>query len=1293
MAKPTAAAPAALTEIARTVLKKRYLIKDDQGNVAETPESMFRRVADTIAAVEGRYGAAPTQVAAWSDTFYHLMTQGLFEPNSPTLMNAGRPLGQLSACFVLPVDDDLGSIYETLKHQALIHQSGGGCIAGDARVWSTFCGIEPIEVLFHRATLDGRPGIPQGKGVAYDVSDLGIKTVAMHPETGEVGLRAVSHVWKFDVPADNQIVVKTREGTIIQTSDWHPFMVVRGTRLIEVQAADIVEGDVILGPDRPDSYWPWSETRQVGSLRIDEAMGWLLGFTLGDGSFGYVPALRQYRVRWFSGTEDVLNKAREVLAGYGIHVSIQKDARGLLSIATLNQRFVHDLLEATGLEQIGPKDERIRIPEIIAKSPLSVVRAFIAGLLDSDGNVDKDSSPSYTSVSKEMAEDLAALMSLMGYQPSLRSKAPHGKGKRTTYTVLLCRNRQVNDLAADIGQYLTNIARRERLHADNHYASALKLPFREWRDRLVELGVAKPKSMGYVGGAGICATELSQWAANQAGRCSRHDLLTIADAVEPKDFELATLIRRVARCGQEVKRVERAAMAKPYYDLTVDEWNTYAAGTSGMAMIHNTGFSFSRLRPRNDVVRSTMGVASGPVSFMEVYNHSTEAIKQGGTRRGANMGILRCDHPDVLAFITCKSDTTRITNFNISVAITDTFMEAVKHDTEYDLINPRSGNVQIAPKGGLKHPVTGEQLVEAGQPMRLRARMVFDLIVECAHATGEPGLFFIDRANEYNPVPHIGLYEATNPCGEQPLLPMDVCNLGSVNLGMFVTEDKQVDWDALRAVVHQSTRFLDNVIDANHYPLPQITELSQRIRRIGLGVMGWADMLVKLGVPYSSGQATELGREVMRFVDEESKVASERLAAERGVFPEWERSIWGPDASCARRPDGSRIRPERRLRNCNVTTVAPTGTISIIAGCSSGIEPLFAIAFWRYQADSRMLDINQDFVAQAQREGWHSAALMERIADTGHIHHPEVPADVQRVWVTAHDITPEWHVRMQGAFQDYTDSAISKTINFAHEATPEQVREAYELAFSLGCKGITVYRDGSRSNQVLSTGSTADPNKKAGAPAEQPAAAAPAAPEQPRELTPRKLPADGLPSHSYPVVTPLGKLRLFVTELDGKPFEVFAIIGRAGSDVMAFTEAIGRLVSLALRCGVPVKLLAEQLRGIGGARSAGFGPDRVRSVPDAIGKLLQDHYVNGNGRPSAGANGNGHGHHEANGNGNGHHEANGDGHHEPEYGTLIALQAHTELVASGEICPDCQNATLMYEEGCRKCHTCGYTEC
>src|SRR5881409_3203319 len=497
----------------------------------------------------------------------------------------------------------------------------------------------------------------------------------------------------------------------------------------------------------------------------------------------------------------------------------------------------------------------------------------------------------------------------------------------------------------------------------------------------------------------------------------------------------------------------------PCFVLPVDD--CLSDGKSGiydtlraMALVHQsgggTGFSFSRLRPKNDVVRSTMGVASGPVSFMKLYDASTDVVKQGGTRRGANMGILRVDHPDILDFIHCKDDLTQVTNFNISVAVTDAFMLALEAGKSYDLIHPRTGKV-------------------VGQ---LDARDVFKQIVHGAWKTGEPGVFYIDRANHYNPVPHLGSYEATNPCGEQPLLPYDVCNLGSINVGLFV-KNGDVDWESLRTAVHLCTHFLDNVIDANKYPLAEIDDLAKRIRRIGLGIMGWADLLVRLGIPYNSDAGAALGRKLMRFIDEESKVASEKLAEQRGTFAEWERSIWGPDATCARDARGERIRPMRKLRNCNLTTVAPTGTISIIAGCSSGIEPLFAVAFMRNQAGVLMPDVNEHFVAIAKREGWHSDALIQRIAEAGHIHFDAVPAKWQRVFVTAHDVTPELHIRMQAAFQDFTDSAISKTCNFPHEATEEYVEQIYRYAYQLGCKGVTVYRDASREMQVLSAGATA----------------------------------------------------------------------------------------------------------------------------------------------------------------------------------------------------------------------------
>src|SRR5690606_12651873 len=367
----------------------------------------------------------------------------------------------------------------------------------------------------------------------------------------------------------------------------------------------------------------------------------------------------------------------------------------------------------------------------------------------------------------------------------------------------------------------------------------------------------------------------------------------------------------------------------------------------------------------------------------------------------------------------------------------------------YDLIEPSSGEVRG----------------------RLDATMVWDKMIDGAWRTGEPGVFFIDEANRYNPVPHLGDYEATNPCGEQPLLAYDVCNLGSINVGYYVT-DGGMDWNAFRRDVHLSVRFLDNVIDANKYPLPEIDALSKRIRRIGLGVMGFADLLVRLGIPYDSAEGVEMGRRIMGFVDTAAKAASEQLANERGAFPEWARSIWGPDETCARDENGERIRPMQLLRNCNVTTVAPTGTISIIAGCSSGLEPLFAVAFMRNQAGVMMPDVNEDFVAIAKREGWYSDALMERIAREGTIAFPEVPEKWQRVFVTANSIAPEYHIRMQAAGQEYCDSAISKTTNFAHTATKEDVKKIYEFAYELRCKGVTVYRDGSRDGQVLSTGAT-----------------------------------------------------------------------------------------------------------------------------------------------------------------------------------------------------------------------------
>jgi ribonucleoside-diphosphate reductase alpha chain len=458
-----------------------------------------------------------------------------------------------------------------------------------------------------------------------------------------------------------------------------------------------------------------------------------------------------------------------------------------------------------------------------------------------------------------------------------------------------------------------------------------------------------------------------------------------------------------------------------------------------MALIHKsgggTGFSFSRLRPRGDIVKSTMGVASGPVSFMKIFDVATEVIKQGGRRRGANMGILRVDHPDIIEFITAKEKEGVLTNFNISVGVTDEFMEAVENDEYYSLVNPRNGAVV----------------------RRLKARAIFDLIATAAWKTGDPGLIFLDEINRRNPTPHAGVIESTNPCGEVPLLPYESCNLGSVNLSRMV-KDGEIDWDKLRRTVRTAVHFLDNVIDANNYPIPQIEKATKANRKIGLGVMGFAEMLIKLGIPYDSEEAVTTAEKVMSFISNEARKKSVELGEERGSFPNFPGSIWEKMGY-------------KTMRNATVTSIAPTGTISIIAGTSSGIEPLFAVAFIRNVMGTQLFEINPIFEQISKERGFYSTELISKIAKTGSVQGlSEVPSDVRRLFVTALEIAPEWHVRMQAAFQKYTDNAVSKTVNLPHEATIDDVKRIFMMAWKLKCKGITVYRYGSKAEQVLVVG-------------------------------------------------------------------------------------------------------------------------------------------------------------------------------------------------------------------------------
>ena len=622
------------------------------------------------------------------------------------------------------------------------------------------------------------------------------------------------------------------------------------------------------------------------------------------------------------------------------------------------------------------------------------------------------------------------------------------------------------------------------------------------------------------------------------------------------------------------------------------------------ALIHKsgggTGFSFSRLRPQNDLVMSTGGIASGPVSFMKVFNSATEAVKQGGTRRGANMGMLRVDHPDILNFITAKEDNQELTNFNISVALTEEFMDAVRANRDYSLINPRDGK----------------------ETSTLQAAEVFDSLVDAAWRNGEPGIIFLDRVNKDNPTPELGDIESTNPCGEQPLLPYEACNLGSINISRFI-KGGAIDYRRLEQVVYEAVRFLDNVIDMSSYPLPKIEEMVFGNRKIGLGLMGFADMLYQLSIPYNSFQAVELGRELMEFVQRTSRDASRQLAVERGAYPNFAGSR---QAQLGMEP----------LRNATTTTIAPTGTISLIGGTSSGIEPNFALCYNRNVLDDqRLVEVHPLFEQVAKDQGFYSEELFERVAKVGSIQDiPEVPEEIRKIYVTAHDITPEWHIQIQAAFQQYTDNAVSKTVNLSHSATRDDVAKVFTLAYELGCKGVTVYRDGSRDSQVLSVGSAAQP---AGG------------------IVPRPRP-EVTTGRTEKVKIGCGNLYISVNSDEHGICEVFTNTGRDGG-CASQSEATSRLVSIALRSGISVDSIVEQLRGIRCPACIRRPGVNVTSCPDAIAKSLKKTIANPPG---------------------------------------ISLQQFAKdraaTTASSPKCPECGDE-IRHEGGCIICLGCGYSHC
>lgn len=1010
---------------AKTVLERRYLRKDDAGKPAESLRELLERVARAIAAAESNYGKSEAEVEAAAERFYELMARQDFMPNSPTLMNAGRELGQLSACFVLPVGDSMEEIFDAIKYTALIHK----CLVPETLVM-TDVGCKTLGSVTSGSWIETNEGMDRVE------------------ENHSNGIQEVFRV-------------ETREGYSVTGTSLHRLMV-----------------------RNADGTHDW---KRIGMLDKGDTLMMKLG-------------------GWLGGTLD------RVECGF------------------------EDIIE------FGVGDEVIRADE---HALCEFMRRVCAdrGWITTEGVITVDLE----------TVDVARRFQVMLFYIGVTTQR---KGSKLT----VCTRSGFETFKEKVGFDSMLLDRRlAQLDADS-ITEAL---------RNDGAGHEEADDDGYY--------------------------LVSVDSVTP-------------------------AGEREVVDLTVRGTHAYLA--DGFVS-HNsgggTGFSFSRLRPASDCVKSTAGVSSGPISFMEVFNTATETIKQGGTRRGANMGILRVDHPDILAFITSKRDSSRLTNFNISVALTDAFMEALEKDGEYDLVNPRSKEVVS----------------------KMKARTIFDMIVNMAWRNGEPGIVFIDRINRDNPTPSVGEIESTNPCGEQPLLPFESCNLGSINLAKMLKAGGgivEVDYARLRETVHWAVRFLDNVIDVNRYPLPQIEEMTRANRKIGLGVMGYADMLLRLGIPYDSDEALSLGGELMRFIDEEGHKASEALADERGSFPNFKESVL--------------TEKYPKLRNATVTTIAPTGTISIIAGASSGIEPIFAVAYVRNVMDKDILpEVNPIFDEVAQARGFHSEEIMKEIAAQGSVKEVRgVPEDVARLFVTALDITPEAHIRMQAAFQEHTNNAVSKTVNFPNDATTADVEEVYLLAYKLGCKGVTVYRYGSREDQVLSVG---DKEKE---------------PEEEREdaLAPRPRPYR-TKGTTQRIETGCGHLYVTINEDDNGLCEVFTQMGKSGGCTASQSEAIGRLLSLALRSGIEPESIVKQLRGIRCPSPLWQPGGMVLSCSDAVAKALE-RYVKE--RPAADA----------------------DGSAAWPEGPSAQKQNHVD---KGDVCPECPECGSMveYVEGCVVCRTCGYSRC
>ncbi len=1281
-----------LTDNARQVLMKRYVRRGDDGKPVETVEEMFWRVAYHVAKTEAAWD---DDVTARAKEFFALLTSKKFFPNSPTFTGAGTPLGQLAACFVLPISDDMGrdssGIFQTLRDAALIQQTGGGngfsfsrlrpkgglvkSSAGQAtgpvgflRVYDHAFGeiaqggcLLPDTLVFTGRGLLRLDEIVASETPGWQEHDLQVPTdegVKRSPRGFNNGIAPVMRV-------------HTREGLSLAGTLNHKVKVMSADGPQWKALQDLEAGDWILvklgehdgklqalkSPKKGHGNQVWPSLPNL----IDEELAFFLGYLAGDGFVAQ--GEHDHRVGVSVAHSSYLMQEMPTMMGrlFGVKVHRMQKQGDVSVTFVMDNRAVKEFLLLNGLEKSASRD--VSAPRLVRQSPRRIVGAYLRGLFEADGAL-IHGYPALTTTSSRLAREVSTLLIGLGCPVRIRTVAAglDHWGDLEIYQVRITSSVGLQAWREQIG-----CDRRSRFAAAYAWES----------DQRRESSYVLPESQYWI------QPVLEEITLEQTDRQGRGRNINFR-STSPR------LRRQLLRYQRGDRNLTRSG-----YDLLAAEYPEFA----------------EKARPVDDLwfvqVSGTEATGEALTLDLEVADNHTYlayGMVTHNTRRGANMGVLRVDHPDVEDFITCKTDENAITNFNISVGITDAFMQAVTDDDSWDLVFPDIADPRYRTFRG-----TLEQAREQGLPLRVyktvRARDLFEKIVKQAHHNGEPGVLFLDAANRENPVPHLYQLESTNPCGEQFLGSYENCCLGSVNLNEHCGPGGAVDWEGLRRSVVTATRFLDDVVEENAYvpAVPQLKEAAHRVRRIGLGIMGLGDLMYHAGIRYGSEEGQEFGAQVMEFVRYHAMLTSVELAQERGPFPAISGSIYDMDDMRWQPPQPLTPyrhdwgRPEVRweavvdgirrhgIRNGAQTTVAPTGTIATVAGCEGyGCEPVFALAYIRHVNDNGK-DLQLTYASPRFEQALKAAGLNEKkrreVIETVMQHGTcqdieTVPAELRHTFVVSADIRAEEHVRMQAALQSFVDNSLSKTVNFPEGATEDDVARAYLLAWELGCKGITVYVTGSRDKVVLETQATAAKKLGDGEQAEVRAEPQPSAMIWHDTKKPRPRALQG---STFNVATPVGKAFVTINENGGdQPFEVFINTAKAGSETAAVSEAIGRLISYILRLASPIapldrmREIVRQLAGIGGGRSLGFGPNRVRSLPDGVGQVLDEYLQTKEGRednPAA-------------------EKIGGNGGH----ATAEAPAAQLPMKI-GDLCPECGQAAVVNEEGCRKCYACGFSEC